>query len=132
MEPVDHLSVPRNHDLVTIVSRDHATLSSMLGAAVDAGPADGSDRFGAAVHELARHDGAEDRVVPGAVRATGQGAVHGSLLDHWQRQQDGLEHALHELERLRGAASFAPALGRFADLVAEHAAWEKFKFFKNI
>ena len=120
----DHLSVPRNHDIVTIVVRDHEALATLLDSFSPVDPAQRGDLFWTLTNELVRHEVAEELVLyPAARRYGGPGAQPAEV---GIEQQERVERLLADLDETDASDSeFPDAWAALTDAVKAHAAFEE-------
>jgi hemerythrin superfamily protein len=118
------LTVPRNHDIVTIVIRDHEALVGLLDSISSSEPSQRSDLFWTLSNELVRHEVAEEIVLYPAVRSCGdEGAASA---DAGLAQQGDVERLLASLDQTGIADSELPeAWTALTDAVRGHAAFEE-------
>jgi hemerythrin superfamily protein len=120
----EHLTVPRNHDIVTIVIRDHEAVAASLDAVSQAGPAQRQELFWTLSNELARHEVAEEMVLYPAVRRCGDDAVQAA--DAAMGQQVEVERLLADLDQAGLPDSELPdAWTALTDAVKAHARFEE-------
>lgn len=120
----DHLTVPRNHDIVTIVMRDHESLAALLESLSRADPTQRGDLFWTLSNELVRHEVAEEIILYPAVRHCGEAG--GQPAEVGMGQQLDMERLLADLEQSDPSDSeFPDALAALTDAVNLHAAFEE-------
>jgi hemerythrin superfamily protein len=120
----EHLTVPRNHDIVTIIIRDHEAVAALLDSVSQAEPSQRQDLFWTLSNELARHEVAEEIVLYPAVRLCSDAG--GQAADAGMAQQADVERLLAELDRTGLPDSeFPDAWAALADAVKIHATFEE-------
>lgn len=120
----DHLTVPRNHDIVTIVLRDHEALAALLESLTCVGPTQRKDLFWTLSNELVRHEVAEEIALYPAVRHCGDAGAQAA--DVGMGQQLRMERLLADLEQSYPSDSeFPDALAALTDAVNLHATFEE-------
>lgn len=120
----DHLTVPRNHDIVTIVRRDHEALAGLLESFARVEATQRDDLFWTLSNELVRHEVAEELVLYPAVRRCGDAG--NPTADVGMEQQVRLERLLADLAQTHAQDSELPeAWAAFTDAVKLHAAFEE-------
>lgn len=124
MELPDSMSVPRNHDIVTIIIRDHEAVLRALDA-VGTGDGDGaSDQVWRAGYELIRHEVAEEQVLYPALHRCGA-----SVADVGSKalaQQADVKRLLSEVETTGPAdPDFEHAFEALKESVQRHVAFEE-------
>lgn len=119
-----HLTVPRNHDIVTIVIRDHEAITALLQSISTGEPSQRGDLFWTLSNELVRHEVAEEIVLyPAVLRCGNEGAASA---DTGLAQQGEVEHLLADLEQTAMVDLELPdAWTALTDAVEEHAAFEE-------
>jgi hemerythrin superfamily protein len=124
VEIPDSLSVPRNHDIVTLVIRDHEAIQRLLDSL---GPVDSDGapaRCWQASYELIRHEVAEEQVVYPSLHQCGAGAAE--VGRRGLAEQADVEHLLDDVEKVGPAGhGFEQALDALQGLVQRHAAFEE-------
>lgn len=124
MDLPDSLAVPRNHDIVTLVIRDHEALRRSLDS-VKSGESGGLEEgFWQSGYELVRHEVAEEQVLYPALRECGSLAVE--VTGRALAQQADVERLLADLEKAgRANDAFEQALDALKSSVQSHAAFEE-------
>lgn len=124
MEIPERLSVPRNHDLVTLVVRDHEAIRKVLESVVTADPEGAADRFWQAGYELIRHEVAEERVLYPALYRCRAGAAE--VAGKGLAEQADLERLLGDMEKAGPMGDgFEEAFDVLKEAVQLHAAFEE-------
>jgi hemerythrin superfamily protein len=118
------LTVPRNHDIVTIVIRDHEALVKLLDSISSSETSQWADLFWTLTNELVRHEVAEEIVLYPAVRSCGdEGATSA---DAGLAQQGDVERLLAGLEQTGiGDSELPEAWTALTDAVKGHVAFEE-------
>ncbi len=126
MEQPESMAVPRNHDIVTLVIRDHEALQEMVDSIPSPESAQWADRFWPAAYELVRHEVAEEHVLYPAVQDCGAVGIEVSGLA--LSQQAVVERLLADLEKTGPAnEAFEPAFEALKRSIRQHAGFEEEK-----
>ena len=124
MDVPDSLAVPRNHDIVTLVIRDHQALLSALDSIPSVENGRLEEGFWQASYELVRHEVAEEQVLYPALRECGSVGIE--VAAKALAQQADAERLLADLEKAGPALdAFEQALDALKSSVQSHAAFEE-------